>query len=417
MSEQKKPQMPSGWPGMVRRAVRRAPSTDPAIANGEAWKEMLAELERAGSFVVGKGAPETQLDQAEGWLHLASLLRLGAGEMMVTVDPDRPRFEWNDGTGKWGLDCADALYAQTAVRAGNVYRVRGRRGSVHFLGLQLVARMRAVVDIDADDLEIGDDGIFDIQLGGDNPGRGNWVELPEDATAIIVRQFFYDWDSEEPATLTIDRIDGGTSRPPTMVSPGARAAQLRAVGRFVHDNTEWWVQTALTKQGEHLNTFPDDQGGLGNVAAASQKYQAFGIGYFRLADDETLLVEVTPPAARYWSLHLGNYWMESLDFANYQSSLNGHQAVIDSDGVFRAVISSRDPGIPNWLDPAGHSEGTMIYRWNQADQAPIPATRVVPFESIRKALPADTPEVTPDQRLATIERRRIHVRRRYARPL
>ena len=153
------------------------------------------------------------------------------------------------------------------------------------------------------------------------------------------------------------------------------------------------------------------------MAVASQKYQAFGIGYFRLADDEALLVEVTPPAARYWSLHLGNYWMESLDFANYQSSLNGHQAVIDSDGVFRAVISARDPGIPNWLDPAGHTEGTMVYRWNQADQAPIPATRVVPFESVRGLLPADTPEVTPDQREASIERRRVHVRRRYARPL
>ena len=30
---------------------------------------------------------------------------------------------WNDGTGKWGLDCADALYAMAPVRAGAVYRI------------------------------------------------------------------------------------------------------------------------------------------------------------------------------------------------------------------------------------------------------------------------------------------------------
>jgi hypothetical protein len=151
------------------------------------------------------------------------------------------------------------------------------------------------------------------------------------------------------------------------------------------------------------------------VSSASQKYQAFGIGYFRLAEDEALLVEVKPPPAKYWSVHLGNYWMESLDFASHQSSLNGHQAVLDPDGIFRAVVSLRDPGVPNWLDSAGHSEGSMIYRWNQAEGAPIPTTRVVRFGEIRAALPAATAVVTPEERHATIEGRREHVRRRYAR--
>jgi hypothetical protein len=95
--------------------------------------------------------------------------------------------------------------------------------------------------------------------------------------------------------------------------------------------------------------------------------------------------------------------------------LNGHQAVLDPDGAFHAVVSIRDPGVPNWLDPAGHGEGSMIYRWNQADGAPIPATRIAHFDEIRAALPTATPVVTPEARHATIERRRDHVRRRYAR--
>jgi hypothetical protein len=91
--------------------------------------------------------------------------------------------------------------------------------------------------------------------------------------------------------------------------------------------------------------------------------------------------------------------------------------VLDSDGMFRAVVSPRDPGIANWLDPAGHAEGAMIYRWNQADGAPVPRTRVVKFADIRAALPAGTATVSPEERQAAIERRREHVRRRYARSL
>ena len=62
--------------------------------------------------------------------------------------------------------------------------------------------------------------------------------------------------------------------------------------------------------------------------------------------DEALLIEVEPPEALYWSVALGNYWWETIDYANHQSSLNGFQAVLDDDGVFRAVVSRRDPGSP-----------------------------------------------------------------------
>ena len=118
----------------------------------------------------------------------------------------------------------------------------------------------------------------------------------------------------------------------------------------------------------------------------------------------------------YWSLHLCNFWLESLDYANHQSSLNGHQAVLDGDGVFRAVVAHRDPGVPNWLDTAGHCEGTMIYRWNLADAAPVPATRVVRLADLRDHLPAGTARVSREERARTIEMRRQHVRRRTEMP-
>ena len=86
------------------------------------------------------------------------------------------------------------------------------------------------------------------------------------------------------------------------------------------------------------------------------------IGSWELGPDEALLVEVTPPEGLYWSYSLGNPWWETIDYAGHQSSLNGHQAEVDDDGILRVVIAHEDPGVANWLDTAGHSAGPVILR-------------------------------------------------------
>jgi hypothetical protein len=398
----------------VRSAAFGPPGTSADLESGAAWKRLLDELARAGEVVQEAATPASDIDRAEGYRHVASLLRSGLGEALIDADPDHPRFGFSDMSGKWGLDCADALYAQALVRGGAAYRIRGRRGSAHFMGFQLMAGMRPAADVDADTLERAADGSFELVLSKERR-PGNWIELPDDATTLHVRQFFYDWDHELPGSLWIERIDGAppSAQPPASSAPVVR--WLDALGGFVRANADYWKQIAVAKRTQ-ANTFPADHG-IGAIAGASQKYQAFGIGYWALRGDQALIVEVKPPRAKYWSLHLGNFWMESLDFANHQSSLNGLQARLDADGVFRAVIAQRDPGVPNWLDTAGHAEGSMIYRWNQADGAPIPTTRLVELARVRDALPADTPRVSPAERAEQIARRRAHVQRRFARPL
>ena len=64
-----------------------------------------------------------------------------------------------------------------------------------------------------------------------------------------------------------------------------------------------------------------------------------------------MIIEVTPPIGLYWSLSIGNVWWETIDTRSAVASLNGHQAVVDGDGVFRAVIAHRDPGVANWITP------------------------------------------------------------------
>ena len=105
--------------------------------------------------------------------------------------------------------------------------------------------------------------------------------------------------------------------------------------------------------------------------------------YFDSAEDEMLVVEVTPPECEYWMIALHNHWMETLDYVHHQSTLNCHSAALKPDGSVRFVVAHSDPGMPNWLDTAGHHRGTVGVRWVDPDvQDVLPSTRVVKVGSL-----------------------------------
>jgi len=48
----------------------------------------------------------------------------------------------------------------------------------------------------------------------------------------------------------------------------------------------------------------------------------------------------------------------------------------------RIVVAHADPGLPNWIDTAGHTSGTMRFRWVRAAEHPQPSCRVVKHASL-----------------------------------
>ncbi len=74
---------------------------------------------------------------------------------------------------------------------------------------------------------------------------------------------------------------------------------------------------------------------------------------YRLAPDEALLVTVERSDARYQGIQLGDPWFVTPNWIDHQASLTRAQAAVDADGRMRLVISLRDPGVANWLDPGG----------------------------------------------------------------
>jgi hypothetical protein len=402
------------FPAAIGSAYRRGSADDRALVSGEAFTAMLEGLARAADLVRSPRAPGGAVDRAAGYRHLLVLLGLAVDEALRHSDPYDPHITPAnvDAVLKWGMDCPDAAYSGTALRGDATYRVHGRRGSARYLGFQVMAGIESTANVVADELDMDADGTFELLLSP-RPHAGNWMPLADGASSLVVRQFFYDWETEEPAELDIECLepDPVVTEPEPLSAAGV-GRQLEAIGEFMEASVRFWLDVEDAGRTQGVNVFRQPAA-LTAMGAAAENVSVWGS--WELDDGEALIVEVTPPPARYWSVSLGNHWWETIDYAGRQSSLNGHQAVIDEDGVFRAVVSHTDPAVANWLDTAGHRQGPAIFRWLRADGAPVPVTRVVAVDEVLRALPAGTARVGPDERRAVIAGRRAGVRRRFRR--
>ena len=130
------------------------------------------------------------------------------------------------------------------------------------------------------------------------------------------------------------------------------------------------------------------------------------IAYWQLAPDEALIIRVTPPPeARYWSVELGNAWWESMDYRDRLASTNYRHAELENDGELILIVAHEDPGLPNWLDASGHSEGYVTFRWIGLPAPPRPHAMRMKVGELEALLPACR-RMSPAERRAQLEDRR-----------
>lgn len=376
-----------------------------------AWAHLQERLTAAQQLVVSTPVNKNGVDYAAGMRHLMVLLAVGIEEAL-RVDPD-PVLAVNrarmDDVLTWGLECPDCVYLNATLRPGETYRLFGNRGTARYVGLQTMDGMAATANCLVEDLDVDDEGNFEVILSADEH-RGNWLRLAGDHPVLTVRNFLYDWDSEVLASLDIERV--GEQITPQDLPVDAEvsvARQLYALGEFVYDNLKFFLDFGAMPQ---ANAFvpPADMSSMG--AAAENRPV---IGRFELEPDEALILEFKPPEGVYWSVSLGNPWLETIHYGRHQSSLNGHQAVVDPDGIVRFVLAARDPGVANWLDTAGHSNGAMLLRCVRTATAPVPGSRVVKFDEVMAALPAGTTTTPAEERARVVAARRRAVHERFYR--
>jgi hypothetical protein len=356
------------------------------ITDGTAWVEFCKALERAGDVILREATPGNAFDRAEGFRYLSRLTRAALESHIEFADPRAPVFRRPaHETIKMGADNPDNHYQSAAVSGAYEYRIRGTRGTVHYLGLGTYVgsygsggRMGQSGYLEAADMRIEPDGSFEILASCEERPGANWLRMEPDTSLLIVRQTFEDRTAETIADLHIERIGGESPQP---LSPEAIDRGLASAAAYVTGTASLFADWAegFAKRPNELPPFDPAVA----TAAHGDPNICYFHGYWVLASDEALVVDATPPVCDYWNFQLNNHWMESLDYRYHRIDVNHRSARYEDDGSVRLVVAHEDPGVGNWLDTAGHSRGTMCLRWIRAAEHPRPRTRVVKLRDLR----------------------------------
>jgi hypothetical protein len=354
------------------------------LMDGTSWEKFCDTIKAAGQVIQAETAPGDPLSRAEGYRYLSRLVRAGLEGFVENADPKapmliRPVHE----TAKIGADNPDNYYQYTCVSGEYDYRIWGNRGTVARLSFGSQAGNYGSTggsaptgNVNSDELDLDEDGNFEIFLSA-KKHKGNWLPMQPDTEAVFVRQTFLDRENEVVAELQIERIgnDGASLLTPQLMDQGLTSAGNLVFGISTLFAT--WAE-GFKQQKNELPKFDTSTAALAGGDPTITYYH----GYYDLAPDEALVIETTPPDCEYWNFQLNNYWMESLDYRFFPIVINKAGATLEKDGSVRVVVSSRNPGVANWLDTAGHDFGTMCWRWVSADEFPDLKTSVVKISAL-----------------------------------
>jgi hypothetical protein len=364
--------------------------TDPTL-----WLQMTKAMEDLKKWVWQDPLIKDDHTRAEGVRYLTRLI---AGAMPMTMDTSSPEFpqffHFLTTRIHWGLPATDCYYVWAPVHGDYTYKIYGNKGTARVFDIETrdghIAHISDWNIVDRkSDFETDENNNVEIILSKDEQ-PGNWIKLHEGYGNIIFRQYYYDWDNEVPADVRIERVGAKYPAPPMT------AAEIKERCGLLID----WLQQLPERFAQVYHSYHDAPADALIFDSIDFGWQdlRYGKGTYDCAEDEAIIVEVTPPKAHYWSIQLCSHFWEARDYHQRQSSLNGHQARLDENGTFTAVISHTDPGVANWLDAGGHQHGLVSIRYYKADGTPVPSLRKVKLADLANEIPAGTPMVGPEER-------------------
>lgn len=383
-----------------------------AGATGEVTAAFAEAVREAEALISNPPFEITEQELAEGYEYLAGSIRSSL-QMAFDYDLEHPvLINPTHQYARQGLDNPDAVYFNAYLTEGATYEVSGTRGTAVDLSFQVMdgnysadGSPNSLAAFDDRELDIAADGSFRWRFG---PEMG----LKKGST-LIVREVFDDWNTESRGTIRIQRLDtAGKPRAPFAVDAMAKRYGV-AAKMLTGKISTWFAFPQWFTYPEPVNTLTVPKSTPGGLAS-----QFSSIGHYDLADDQALLVTVPVCAdAPYQAAQVGSKWYVSTDYEHYQSSLTKAQAQADPDGYFRYVVSTRNPGIANWLDTTGHRQGVMMWRWQRLGRdltaADGPTVEVIGFDEIPDRLPHyETNRVTPEEYTARIAARQVGIARR-----
>jgi len=309
----------------------------------------------------------------------------------------------------------DFYYGGLFLDGSKNYKITGHFGDYKLIVAQAFSHLMGHPDIkmlgnfEFDKFELGEDGSFEIIVSAEEH-EGNWIPLDPDSrhNFFFIRRAVADWNDElgdmkvtllsEPSVYDEQDME-------------LQAERILLASHFMRFLVKQWntgiYDTYLSYNDGKKNSAVVVPGSAIAVSTMGSPSTNYVWGVYDLQEDEALIVELEVPDAKYWGFQLFDVWCKPLDFVNRQTDVNMSRVAVDSDGKYRVVISAEDPGVANWLDPAGRLEGTMVGRNYLSETVPAqPVVKLVKAAEVLKHLPADTKLVTPEQRQEALEYRR-----------
>ncbi|OBK22823.1 hypothetical protein A5634_06440 [Mycobacterium asiaticum] len=329
-----------------------------ALPAWQFFQEMLTNV----TNIVTEDA-ETERELLEGLRVIARVSSL-CSQMAVEADLAQPVFfDMCSPSRMVGGPNPDGNYYLAMIRGDRRYRITGSRGTSAYLGLQILAGTgltprRMAGYLSDTDLALNS-GEFELILSAERPtDNAQWLQIPEDASSVVVREYIGDRSVEQLATLNIEALD------PDPVAPLTDAAlseqftamawslmKLATLHRTIKPELLDSPNTLLTAEAADLG------------AADTTPDNLYMLGTFRLEPDQALVLDIEPPDTRYWNVTLENIWHECLEPRRRHSSVTNRAVNPDPDGRVRIAISAQDFGFGHWLDTGGRHRGFIVLRW------------------------------------------------------
>jgi hypothetical protein len=350
-------------------------------------------------------------------------------------------------------DNPDTIYRFMAVNMTSSYVITGRftgdrPAETTFSVLTGLSGTTASV-LNGKNLVLNPDGSFTITVSGSPAGPGpNHIQLTDDTTLIAVRNTLSDWNTQDPMSLSIQRVSG----PPNSLFAQLGGFAVPFIGPLVTNNpllttlvslipplpeqppllrgavTAVIMALGLQMEARYIQVATNDpatgQRRQPNVLTNPSRNAEFlatqlqSAGYFQLDANQALVLTINPGNAGYFVVPVTNDWTITDNYWDQQTSLNIAQAKKNPDGTYTIVISPSDPQVWNWVSTGGLNQGTISIRFQDLDTSstmlPTVISQVVSLDKLADVLPPGTVYATTQERLDQIALRKSGFNRRFA---
>jgi len=395
-----------------------------------AWHRLCESLRAAGDLAFKEANPADPILRADAFRFLTQNLGQAFDLALETKDPAYPQLHpFCTPTRKLGGDVADFTYRQAWIDGAHEYRITGRRGTARWLNITVQGpRPEQIPGTDWPSLhepfgDIPESNVFGHQIHTDAAGNfeltvggarqdSNWLPTTPGSRKLFIREAFDDW-YETPTTMSIERV--GMTEPRPVPTADQVTTAMDWAGEFLTGVMRDWPEHPWRYSGgvcdpAHLNAFPPHK--AADTASDEKRGRTAAHMVWRLEPDQALIVEMDNHDG-FWIFGMGGVFGNSMDFLYRPVSYTPARTTVDADGVVRLVLCHDDPGVHNWLDTQGFSDGNLTYRNLLNKSGARLRTRVLPRQDLLAALPADTVMVTPAERQRQMHDRYRSVKLRY----